>query len=75
MKAKFPGALLLAVSLPLHAQQTITPQRDITSIPANGIELQMLYGCGFDGTKAVPSHGVIRRATYSISILVVSLLE
>jgi hypothetical protein len=31
--------------------------------------------CGFDGTKAVPSDGVIRRATYSISILVVSLLE
>jgi len=43
MKAKFPGALLLAISLPLHAQQTITPQRDFTRISANGIELQMLY--------------------------------
>ena len=31
--------------------------------------------CGFDGAKAVPSGGMIRRATYSISILVVSLLE
>jgi len=31
--------------------------------------------CGFDGGKAVPSGGMIRRATYSISILVVSLLE
>jgi len=31
--------------------------------------------CGFDGAKAVPSGGMILRATYSISILVVSLLE
>jgi len=43
MRVQFFGALLLAISLPLHAQQTITPQRDITSISANGIELQMLY--------------------------------
>ncbi len=31
--------------------------------------------CGFDGAMAVPSDGVIRSATYSISILVVSLLS
>lgn len=43
MKAPFLGALLLAIGLPLHAQQTIVPQRDITSISANGIELKMLY--------------------------------
>ncbi|MGW8391056.1 hypothetical protein [Pseudoduganella sp. HUAS MS19] len=43
MKAHFLGALLLAIGLPLHAQQFITPQRDITSISANGIELKMLY--------------------------------
>ncbi|WP_426337246.1 hypothetical protein ACN9MY_10010 [Pseudoduganella sp. R-31] len=43
MKAHFLGALLLAIGLPLHAQQFITPQRDITSISANGMELQMLY--------------------------------
>lgn len=30
--------------------------------------------CGFDGPMVVPSSGMIRRATYSISVLVVSLL-
>jgi hypothetical protein len=43
LKAPFLGALLLAIGLPLHAQQAIVPQRDITSISANGIELKMLY--------------------------------
>lgn len=43
MKALFLGALLLAIGLPLHAQQFITPQRDLTSVSANGIELKMLY--------------------------------
>ena len=43
MKAPFLGALLLAIGLPLHAQQFITPQRDITRISVNGIELQMLH--------------------------------
>ncbi|KQZ39498.1 hypothetical protein [Duganella sp. Root1480D1] len=43
MKAQLLGALLLAIGLPLHAQQAITPQRDITRISTNGIELQMLY--------------------------------
>ena len=43
MKAPFLVALLLAIGLPLHAQQAIIPQRDITSISANGIELKMLY--------------------------------
>jgi len=31
--------------------------------------------CGFDGAMAVPSNGLIRGASYSISILVVSLLS
>lgn len=43
MKASFLGVLLLAIGLPLHAQQFITPQRDLTSISTNGIELKMLY--------------------------------
>jgi hypothetical protein len=43
MKAQFLGVLLLAIGLPLHAQQFITPQRDITRILVNGIELQMLH--------------------------------
>jgi hypothetical protein len=43
MKAPFLGALLLAIGLPLHAQQFINPQRDITSISAKGMELKMLY--------------------------------
>ncbi|WP_426341886.1 hypothetical protein ACN9MZ_09365 [Pseudoduganella sp. S-14] len=32
MKVHFLGALLLAIGLPLHAQQFITPQRDITAM-------------------------------------------
>lgn len=32
------------------------------------------FACGFDGATAVPSDGVIHNATYSISVLVVSLL-
>lgn len=43
MKAQILGALLLAIGLPLHAQQTINLQRDLTSISTNGMELQMLY--------------------------------
>jgi len=43
LKAHFLGTLLLAIGLPLHAQQAFTPQRDITNISVNGIELQVLY--------------------------------
>jgi hypothetical protein len=37
------GAALLALALPGFAQVAIKPQRDLTTIPLAGMELQMLY--------------------------------
>lgn len=37
------GAAVIACCTQLHAQVAITPQRDITTVSASGVELQMLY--------------------------------
>lgn len=41
--AHFAGAALLAFVTPSFAQVAIKPQRDLTTIPLAGMELQMLY--------------------------------
>lgn len=61
--------------LPFIAVQDarLTIEKAVKKVP--GGRRFATLACGFDGAMTVPSNGVVRGATYSISVLVVSLLD